>query len=371
MAKNHNELRLATRLAQAGSRWDAQTGAVNMPIYQAATYRHPSLGESTGFNYSRTSNPTRQELERTIADMENGVQALAFSTGMAAIDCALRLLKPGDTVVVPQDIYGGTFKILNQVASYWGLNIRWVDFENLRDTPEKALQDAQALLFETPTNPTLKTLDIPKVVDAARALFRHLLIMVDTTFLTPLSVRPLDMGCDVVIHSATKYLGGHNDLLAGVLVVKDAPLGERLTSIQNSVGAVLGAFDSWLLLRGLKTLPLRFKQQQANAEVLATWLRHVEGITQVYYPNMGAMISFETDHARRARKIVENVQLWIYAESLGGVESLITMPMVQTHADIDPEIREKLGVHDRLIRLSVGIEDVEDLITDLNQAIYM
>ncbi len=362
-----NSLKIDSRLAQAGSRWDDRTGSISMPIVPASTFRHPGVGHSTGFDYSRTSNPTRQELERVLADLEGGVRALAFSSGMAAIDCALRLLQPGDILVIPEDIYGGTFRLAEKLARPWGLHIKWCDFAALRDNPAEVLAGAQAVLLETPTNPTMKTLELAPVVAAAKV--SGTLVLVDSTFMTPILLRPLELGADVVIHSGTKYLAGHNDVLAGVLAVKDAELAERLAFIQNTSGAVLGPFDSWLMLRGLKTLALRFNAAQKNAQQLAAWLQKRHGVTQVNYPGYGAMLSFYTDSYARLKMTLEKANLWIYAESLGGVESLITIPILQTHADMDPAVREKLGINDRLVRMSVGIEHIDDLIADLEQAL--
>ena len=367
MNMDNQKLKIDSRLAQAGSRWDTRTGSVSMPIVPGSTFKHPGLGESTGFDYSRTANPTRQELERVLADLEGGVRALAFSSGMAAIDCALRLMEPGQTLLIPEDIYGGTFRLVEQLAKPWGLIIKWCDFEALRDNPAEAMLNVHAVLLETPTNPTVKTLDLDLVVKAAQK--NDVLLMVDSTFLTPLLLRPLELGADVVIHSGSKYLAGHNDVISGVLAVKDEALAERLAFIQNTSGGVLGPFDSWLMLRGLKTLALRFNAAQKKAQIIAKWLQNRQGVVKVNYPGYGAMLSFSTDSHLRVKNLLEKVNLWIYAESLGGVESLITIPILQTHADMDAQVREKLGINDCLVRVSVGIEHADDLIADLDQAL--
>lgn len=375
---------IETKLAQAGSTWDRRAGAVSMPIYQTATFAHPALGESTGFDYSRSSNPTRSVLESTLAQTEGGDAAFAFASGLAAVDCALRLLKAGDRVVVTEDLYGGTFRLFEQAAKPFGLEPVYVDTANT-EAVRVALQDdrVRGLFVETPTNPLLKVADLAALGQLAKE--RDLLFMVDNTFLTPLLQRPLTYGADIVVYSSTKYLAGHNDLVAGALVTSTPELSERVGFFQNSVGAILGPMDSWLMLRGLKTLPLRLRQQQANAQALAEWLTAHPRVTRVCYPGLpnhpqhelvsregigtGGMLAFEVDDPSRIPSILQNVRVFLFAESLGGVESLMTYPLVQTHADMPPELLKRLGITDGLLRLSVGIENIKDLIADLESVL--
>lgn len=376
-------LRVESILAQGGSRWDDRTGSVSMPIYQGTTFRHPALGESTGFDYSRTSNPTRQELERVLAELEGGNRALAFSSGMAAIDCILRLFAPGDRLLVLEDLYGGTWRLLERIYKPLGIQIEYIPQEQFTPATIAKAGVFKALFLETPTNPTLKVVDLPGCLRAANQL--GALTVVDNTFLTALLQRPLDHGADMVVYSASKFLGGHNDVLAGAVVTKDPDLGERLAQLQNTSGAVLGPMDSWLLLRGLKTLPLRIRQQQENAQLVAEWLSQQPQVAAVHYPGLpsdpgytqqhkqaqgsGAMVSFSLKDPALVEPLLRKVQLWIFAESLGGVESLITLPYKQTHADVPEETRLRLGISNTLFRLSVGIENSEDLISDLKQAL--
>jgi cystathionine beta-lyase/cystathionine gamma-synthase len=377
------ELSIETILAQAGSRWDDKTGAVSMPVYQTATFRHEALGKSTGYDYSRSGNPTRTVLEETVARIEGGAQGLAFSSGMAAIDCILRLFRPGDTIVASADPYGGTFRLLDKVYREIGVDIVFVDTSDIGLVRKALDKRPKAILVESPTNPLLKVADIRAIAHAANE--RDVLFVVDNTFLTCWFQRPLALGADVVIYSATKYLSGHNDVLAGLLVTKSKELGERLYFYQNSVGAVLGQWDCWLVLRGLKTLPLRLDRQQQNARAIAEWLDNRPQVARVLYPGLenhpshgllksqasgfGSIVSFEVKDPGIVPHILEAVKVFLFAESLGGVESLITFPAAQTHADMGPEVRDKLGINDCLLRLSVGIEAEEDLIADLAQAL--
>lgn len=338
-----------------------------MPIHMAATFRHPGLGRSTGWDYSRTGNPTRQVLEELLARIEGATQAFAFATGMAAIDTLLRLLSPGDKVVVPEEIYGGTWRILERLCAPWGIAVEWVSFRDLVADPDRVLAGAGMVLFETPTNPTLLDADPSGVLAAARRA--GCLSAVDSTFLTPILSRPLELGADLVVHSGTKYLSGHSDLTAGVLATRDPALAERIAFLRDSTGAVLSPFDSWLLLRGLKTLSLRVLRQQETARHLAAILPGFPGIVRVLYPGRGAMVSFEVDSPDRVRSLLERVQVWIFAESLGGTESLVTVPAAQTHADVDSQVRRRLGITDRLVRLSAGLEDPADLASDLRRAL--
>lgn len=360
-------LDIETLLAQAGSRWDERTGGVSMPIVMSTAFRHPEPGKSTGWDYARGGSPTRGELERTLALLDGGSQAFAFSTGMAAIDCALRLFAPGDRILVVEDLYGGTYRLLKKIYEPWGLRIEWVSVDELHQNPERFFQSGVKGFFaENPTNPVLKKIDLARLLPLAKK--NKVFSIVDNTFLTPVLQRPLELGADLVVYSATKYLGGHNDLLAGSLVVKDPLVAERLVFLQKSIGAVLGSFDSWLLLRGLKTLAVRMRAQEVSARKIAAWLRTRKEVRTVYDPGLGAMLSFELDSKERLLKVLKEVKVWLFAESLGGVESLITFPAVQTHGDVEPEKRERQGITDRLLRLSVGLENAENLCEDLGQA---
>ena len=371
---------IETQLAQAGTRWDQQAGAVSMPIFQTATFAHPALGQSTGFDYSRTSNPTRAVLESALAGAEGGASAAAFGSGLAAVDALVRLLTPGDRMVVTEDLYGGSYRLFSQVAAPAGIEPIYVDTSDTDAVAQALAQDGVKMLFvETPTNPLLKIADIPALAQLARE--GDVLFVVDNTFLTAVGQRPLEMGADLVLYSASKYLAGHNDVVAGALVSRTAELGERVAFIQNAVGAILGPMDSWLVLRGLKTLALRLERQAENAQALAEWLAKQPNVTKVYYPGLpdhpqrdrlpkgksrfGAMLAFEVEHPDRVARLLEGVEVFLFAESLGGVESLITYPLVQTHADMDPDLLERLGINNRLLRVSVGIEHVQDLIADL------
>jgi len=374
---------IETILAQAGSRWDDKTGAVSMPVYQTATFRHPGLGESTGYDYSRSGNPTRAVLEETMAQLEGGARGLAFSSGMAAVDSLFRLFRPGDSIVATEDPYGGTFRLLRRVYEEIGVKVTFVDTSDLGAVEQALDERPRAILIESPTNPLLRVADIRRI--SAMARDRGTLSVADNTFLTPWYQRPLELGADVVIYSATKYLSGHNDVVVGIVVTQTNELGDRLYFCQNSVGAVPGPWDCWLVLRGLKTLSLRMDRQQQNAKAIAEWLTRQPHVTKVLYPGLethpghellksqssgfGSIVSFEVDDADLVKRILGTVRVFLFAESLGGVESLITFPAAQTHADMDEEIRCRLGISDRLLRLSVGIEATEDLISDLSSAL--
>lgn len=376
-------MHIDTLLAQAGSRWDERTGSVTMPIYQTATFRHPSLGQSTGFDYSRSGNPTRQTLEDTLAKLDGGVRGFAFASGLAAVDCLLRLFAPGDRLLVTEDLYGGTFRLLEKVYRPLGIEAVYADTSNL-EAVERAWDDrVKALFVETPTNPLLKVADVRALSALARE--RGALTIVDNTFLTPVLHRPLDLGADLCVYSASKYLEGHNDVVAGAIVAKTPELADRVYFHQNGVGAVLGPQDSWLLLRGLKTLSLRLERQERNARAVADFLVQHPRVTRVHYPGLpthpgretlaaqargfGAMVSFEVDDPALVPEVLARARVFLFAESLGGVESLITFPSAQTHADMGEEVRERLGINDRLLRLSLGVEHADDLIEDLAQAL--
>jgi cystathionine beta-lyase/cystathionine gamma-synthase len=376
-------MEIATRLAHVGVRSEPGTGSISYPIYQVATFQHPALGESTGFDYSRTTNPTRKVLEEAMARLEGGAKGFAFSSGMAAITTVLTLFRSGDRILISDDLYGGTYRLFDQVFSRFGLVGDYADTSDLDSVKAGITPSTRAILVETPTNPRMKISDLRAIAALARE--RGILTIVDNTFLTPYLQKPLDLGADIVIHSGTKYLGGHNDLLAGLAVVKEPDLADRVAFLQNSIGAVLAPWDSWLLMRGIKTLALRLDRQQENACRIAAWLSEQPGVRRVCFPGLpshpgygvnrsqsrgpGAMLSFEVDSHERVKKVLREVKLILFAESLGGVETLITFPAVQTHADIPEAVRERMGITDRLLRLSVGIEDPEDLIADLHQAL--
>lgn len=379
-----NETRtLETRLVQIGVGRDQRTGAISFPIYPSATYRHPAVGQSTGYDYTRSGNPTRQVLEEGLAELEGGARACVFASGMAALTTLFLHFSAGDHLIVSEDLYGGTYRVLDQVFAKLGLSASYVDTRHV-DAIEAAVTDlTRAVLVETPGNPLLGVADIAAIADLCRR--RQLLCIVDNTFLTPVLQRPLELGADVVVHSATKYLGGHNDLCSGVLVARDPQLGERLYFLQNATGAVLPPQDCWLLIRSLKTLALRMERHCQSAMAVARWLRRHPRVTAVYYPGLedhpghelsrrqargfGGMLSFRVASPKLARQVLERLRLISFAESLGGVESLMTLPAVQTHADIPEAERLRLGVCESLLRLSVGIESVSDIIADLEPAL--
>lgn len=358
--------KLDTKLAQIGNRSETATGAVNPPVYFSTAYRHEGIGQSTGFDYSRTGNPTRQLLEKAIADLEEGDQGYACSSGMAAILTILSLFKSGDEWIVSKDLYGGTYRLLEQGFKKWGLQSKYVNTSNLQDVANLITKNTKAIFLETPTNPLMEQTDILKTAELAK---RHnILLIVDNTFYTPLLQQPLKLGADIVIHSATKYLGGHNDVLAGLIVAKGKELCDSLAMNHNAAGAVLSPFDSWLLIRGLKTLSLRMERHEKNAKELAEFLTSHDAVTDVLYPGNGGMISFRIKEESWVNPFLQSLSLISFAESLGGVESFITYPATQTHADIPEEVRIETGVCNRLLRFSVGIENAEDLKADLEHA---
>ncbi len=376
-------MKIETRLVQAGVGWDNRTGSISTPIYQTAIFRHPRLGESTGYDYSRSGNPTRGVLEETIAALEGGVRGLAFASGMAAIATLMYLFRPGDHLVVSDDLYGGTFRLFEQAYAPLGFRFTYVDTSDLRRVEAAVDERTRGLFIETPTNPLMKISDLRALSALARE--RGLVHVVDNTFMTPYLQRPHELGADVVLHSATKYLGGHNDLIAGLITTNREDLADKLYFYQNAAGGILGPQDSWLLLRGMKTLAVRLHRQEENARALAQWLERHPAVDKVYYPGLphhpghelqrsqaegfGGMISFTVVDAGLVPRILERVRVISFAESLGGVESLITYPATQTHADIPEEIREMRGITRRLLRLSVGIEALEDLMEDLDRAL--
>lgn len=376
-------MREDTQLIHGYGKEDPLTGAVNVPIYQTATFRQPELGRCLGYEYSRTGNPTRAALEREIAVLEHGTAGFAFASGMAAIAAVLSLFRSGDRILISSNVYGGTFRILDKVFSNFGITYSIVHTEDAERFESEITADAKAVLIESPANPLMTVTDIAAAAQAAR---RHgLLTIVDNTFMGPYLQKPLYLGADIVVHSATKYIGGHSDVVAGLAVVKDKGLAERLAFIQNASGGVLGPFDSYLLIRSLKTLGVRMERHCSNAQYMAEHLAADPRIAKVHYPGLptdpgyevnrrqarsgGGMISFELAPGYDYQKFLNSVKLIALAESLGGVESLICHPASMTHASIPKEIREKVGITDGLVRLSVGIEDRDDILEDIGRAL--
>lgn len=356
------------------------TGAVSFPIYQSATFAHEGVGRSTGFDYSRLQNPTRQHLEEVVASLEHGKTAFAFSSGMAAITALFEIFEPGDHIIADSDLYGGSIRLFDNISKKNGINFTR---KNLAETDVETLirPETKAIFFETPTNPMMNVIDIENIV---RVAGKHdLLVIVDNTFLSPYFQNPLLLGADIVVHSGTKFLAGHNDTLSGFVVTANEEIADKLAFIIKTVGSGLAPFDSWLVLRGIKTLPLRMERQQENAAVLAQWLRECPVVEKVYYPGFkdspghevmkkqsrgfGSMLTFEVNSEETAHRILEGVRLIHFAESLGGVETLITYPVTQTHADVPEEIRLMNGINNRVLRLSVGVESIRDLINEFER----
>ncbi|MEC2070790.1 methionine biosynthesis PLP-dependent protein [Alkalihalophilus marmarensis] len=359
--------RYKTEVVQIGNRGREHTGAVNTPIYLSTAYRHTGIGESTGYDYARTGNPTREVLEDAIASLEEGDQGFACSSGMAAIQTVFSLFESGDEILASKDLYGGTYRLFEEGWSRWGLHFSYVDPRDLAQVEAAVNEKTKALFIETPTNPLMQEACIKSL--AAICQKHQLLLIVDNTFYTPLLQQPLVEGADIVVHSASKYLGGHNDVIAGLVVSKGKELSERIGYYHNGIGATLGAFDSWLLIRGMKTLALRMEKHEENAKAVVQYLEKNEHVTDVLYPGRGGMVSFRIQDEEWVNPLLQQLKLISFAESLGGVESLMTYPATQTHADIPEDVRVENGVCNRLLRFSVGIERAEDLINDLEQAI--
>lgn len=358
------------------------TGSISFPIYQTATYAHPEVGLSTGFDYSRLQNPTRQHLERIVASLENGIDALGFSSGMAAITALMEIFKPGDHLITDIDLYGGSIRLFNNINEKNGITFSHINCVT-EDVESYVRPNTKAIYLETPTNPMMNVIDIRKMSEIAK---RHdLLLIVDNTFLSPYFQNPLNLGADIVIHSGTKFLGGHNDTLAGFIVTNSEGISEKLRFIIKTVGSGLAPFDSWLITRGIKTLAVRMERAQENALAIVNYLLKEPKVKNVYYPGIenspgyeiskkqargfGSMITFELESPHLARHILKYTKLIPFAESLGGVETLLTYPFTQTHADVPEEIRKANGITESVLRMSVGIEAKEDLIADLKQAI--
>lgn len=364
---------------------DPQTGAISVPIYQTATFVQEAPGINKGYDYSRSNNPTRAALESVLAKLENGSTGLAFASGLAAIDAVLKLLKAGDEIIAVDDIYGGAYRLFTQVYEKFGIKIKYVDTTDVANVSNAITADTKLIWLESPTNPTLKISDIDAIAKLSRQC--GALLCVDNTFASPILQKPLNSGADIVIHSATKYLGGHSDLIAGALIVKDAELGAKLKFLQNAAGNVLGPFDSWLVLRGIETLSLRVFQQSNSALAVAGYLEQHPEVAQVYYPGLpshpnhqsaksqlkafGSIISFrlKNDTKAAATAFLQNTTLFHLAESLGGVKSLSCLPCEMTHKSVPEAKRKAVGITDGFIRLSVGIEEAEDLIADLAEGL--
>lgn len=362
------------------------TGAISEPIYLSATYRHPGFKQSTGYDYGRTANPTRDELEKAIAALERGERAWAVSSGMAAINIAFQLLKPGDHMLLSEDLYGGTVRLANEIYAHYGITFDYVDTSNTELVASKVQKNTAAIFIETPSNPMMLISDIRQLAGIAHR--NQAMLIVDNTFLSPHFQKPLTLGADIVVHSGTKYLCGHNDVIAGFVVVRnnEAPYAKKIDLLVKSEGPNLTPLDSWLMLRSLKTLGIRVERQAANAAKIAEWLTKQPEVTDVYYVGLpgfpgqavhrsqstgdGSMISFKVNSPQLAQSILGKLKMICFAESLGGVESLLTYPLVQTHAEMPKELLEKTGLDDRLLRFSVGIEDVDDIIADLDQAMH-
>ncbi|MEO6056020.1 MAG: PLP-dependent transferase [Gemmatimonadales bacterium] len=374
--------RFATRSVHAGQVPEPLAGAVMTPIYQTSTYVQEGLGRHKGYEYARTQNPTREALERNVAALEGGTHGFAFGSGLAALDTVLKLLRTGDHVICGENVYGGTHRLMERIYGELGLRFSFVDMRDIGNV-ERALTPATRLVYcETPTNPMMYLADLAAVGDLTQA--RGLLYVVDNTFATPYFQRPLEFAADIVLHSTTKYLNGHSDMVGGLLVTARDDLAERLGFIQNAAGGVPGPMDCWLALRGIKTLPLRLRQHDANGRRVADWLARRSDIVKLYYPGLpshpqhelacrqmsgfGGMIAFDLGDATWARRFVETTRIFALAESLGGVESLIGHPASMTHASVPPAMRQAMGLTDSLVRLSCGVEDTEDLLEDLERA---
>ncbi|MCL2029636.1 MAG: PLP-dependent aspartate aminotransferase family protein [Deltaproteobacteria bacterium] len=359
------------------------TGAVAVPIYQTATFAHPGFGQSTGYDYTRTQNPTSEHAEKLVAALEGGAGASAYASGMAAMTTLMELFAPGDAIVATDDLYGGSIRLFSDISAKNGLIVRYVDTTDPAAVEAALTETTKAIFIETPTNPMMKVADIAGLKRIIGP--REILLIVDNTFLTPYFFNPIALGADIIIHSGTKYLAGHNDTLAGFLVSRTAELAERLQYLKNTMGGVLSPFDAFLVARGLKTLAIRMEKSQENAMIIAQWLKKHPKIKKVYYIGLsdhpayelskrqgrgfGAMISFSTDSVETAQNVLNKTELILYAESLGGVETLITHPLTQTHKDVPPEALAARGIDGKLLRLSVGIEAAEDIIIDLEKAL--
>ena len=378
-------MKFNTKVIHGGQHHEPATGAVNVPVFLTSTFAQKSPGQLlSGYEYSRGANPTRQALEDSLASIENGARGLAFGSGLAAIDCVLKLLSPGDEVIAVDDLYGGSYRMFTRLFEKYQLKFTFIGFDNVEELESVITDKTKLIWLETPTNPLMKLVDIKMVADAVKG--KDILVAVDNTFATPYIQKPLDLGADIVMHSATKYLGGHSDVIAGALIAKDAELGEKLHFIQFASGGILGPHDSYLVLRGIKTLALRMQRHSDNGFQIAKYLENHSLVDKIFYPGLsshpqydlatrqmtefGGMVyfTFKSGKKEDAIKFLENIKVFTLAESLGGVESLANLPAMMTHASIPEDKRAVLGITDDLVRLSVGIEDAEDLIADLEQA---
>lgn len=381
--KKREDLRFDSQVVHGVRGGDSVTGAISFPIYQTATYEHHSIDDKNGYNYSRCINPTREELERTMCLLEQGNRAFALSSGMAAFSLVVSILKPGDHMIFSDDVYGGSFRCVDDVLRPYGITFDSIDLSDLQLLQDTITPSTKMIIIETPTNPMMKVADIEVIAKIAHEL--GILVVVDNTFLTPYYQKPLTLGADVVIHSGTKYLGGHNDVLCGMVVVKDSALGDKLEIQTYIYGAALSPMDSWLVLRGIKTLALRMDKHSENAMKVAHWLRNHPKVRKVYYvgfedhthyeitkkqtTGFSGVISFDVDAVETVNQLLNKVELIIFAESLGGVETLITHPTSRTHTEISAEKKQYLGITETLLRISVGIENADDIIADLEQAL--
>ncbi|MWV44150.1 aminotransferase class I/II-fold pyridoxal phosphate-dependent enzyme [Paenibacillus sp. HJL G12] len=377
------KLKFATKLLHFGSEIDSTTGASSVPIYQASTFHHEDVFNPPVHDYSRSGNPTRQALEDYIALLEGGVRGFAYSSGMAAISSTFMMLSAGDHMIVTEDVYGGTYRLLTSILNRLGIESTFVDMTDLEQVKAALKPNTKAVYMETPSNPTLKITDIEAVTSWAKE--HDLLTMLDNTFMTPYYQRPIELGVDIVLHSATKFLGGHSDVLAGLAVARTDSIGRQLKQLQNGLGTVLGVQDSWLLMRGMKTLQARMNHSEQSSAVLAAWLKGRPDIDQVFYPGLldhpgreihekqstgyGAVVSFDVGSGERAKQVLNKVKIPLVAVSLGAVESILSYPAMMSHAAMPAEVRHERGITDGLLRFSVGLEDIDDLIADLDQAL--
>ena len=377
-------MKFNTKVIHGNQSHEKVTGSVNVPVFLTSTFAQKSPGEHSGYEYSRAANPTRQALEDALASIENGARGLAFGSGLAAIDCVLKLLNPGDEIIAVDDLYGGSYRMFTRLFEKYQLKFHFVNLENPENILPLINEKTKLVWLETPTNPLMKLADIQKVAELIKG--KDILLAVDNTFATPYIQTPLDLGADIVMHSATKYMGGHSDVIAGALIAKTPELGEKLHFIQFASGGILGPHDSYLVLRGIKTLALRVQRHSENGQKIAEYLQNHPKVDQVFYPNLasnpqlelakkqmktfGGMISFTFKSGKKedSIKFLEKLKVFTLAESLGGVESLANHPALMTHASIPAEKRAELGITDDLVRLSCGIEDIEDLIADIEQA---
>lgn len=376
-------MKFGTKLIHNGNEIDPFTGALSIPIYQTSTFHQDDITNFGKYDYARSGNPTREALENTIAILENGVRGFAFSSGMAAITSVLSIFSAGDHIVICEDVYGGTYRVATKILNRFGIEFTFVDATNLDEVESAIQENTRGVYLETPSNPLLKITDLQGVIKIAKK--QALLVIVDNSFLTPYLQKPLDFGADIVVHSATKFLAGHSDVIAGLAVVKDEELAKELYTIQNSFGAVLGPQDCWLTLRGLKTLKVRMDAHEQTAQKLANWLLQQEDVEEVFYPGLtnhpghaihfdqasggGAVLSFTLKTAQQTVQFLQNIDHVAVAVSLGGVETIVSYPVKMSHAAMPSEVREKLGVKDTLIRVSVGLEDFEDLIASFEKAL--